>query len=115
MKLLPLGLLLMAGVMACRQSTEPPVPIQLTLESSHVTARTGDTVTFIVNATGNNLVGVSVDYGDDVTDLYSTGGALTDLVTLKNAFSASGSFTVRAVVTDAIAGQKESSVGVVVN
>jgi hypothetical protein len=100
---------------ACRQTIAGPVPIVVTLEASRQTAVRGDTVTFSVNATGNNLVGVVIDYGDAVLDQYGTGGALTAHVTFKHAYDANGSFTVRAVVTDAIMGEKEATVGVVVN
>jgi hypothetical protein len=43
------------------------------------------------------------------------GGALTARVTFKHAFRTTGTFTVSAVVTDAVAGEKEASVGVLVN
>ena len=114
MKLLPVAFLLVACVGACRQTTEPTVEISVTLESSHVTATTGDTVTFVVRANGNNLVGVVIDFGDSVSDQYATGGALTARVTFKHAYLATGNYSVRAVVTDAISGDKEVSVAVTV-
>jgi len=99
---------------SCRQTTAPAVGISVTLESSHVTATTGDTVTFIVRATGNNLIGVVIDYGDSISEQYATGGALTARVTFKHAFLAKGNYTVRAGVTDAITGEKEVTVLVTV-
>jgi hypothetical protein len=115
MKLLPFGFVLVACFTACRQTTAPVVPLLVTLEASHLTATTGDTISFIVHATGNNLVGVVVDFGDSAGDQYSTGGAHSARVTFKHAFQATGTFTVRAVVTDAIIGEKEVSVGVLIN
>jgi PKD domain-containing protein len=100
---------------SCRQTTEPPVSLVVTLESSRSTAARGDTITFTVNATGNNLVGVVIDFGDQTGDLYATGGALTARVNFKHVFQATGSFTVNAVVTDAIAGEKEAATTVVIN
>lgn len=100
---------------ACRQSIAGPEPVLVTLESSRPSASRGDTVTFTVSANGNNLVGVVIDYGDALTDGYAMGGALTARVTFKHAFGTSGNFTVRATVTDAIMGEKEATVGVVVN
>ena len=100
---------------SCRQSTEPPGPLVVTLESSRSTAARGDTITFTVHATGNNLIGVIMDFGDQTGDLYATGGALTARVTFKHVFQATGSFTVTAIVTDAIAGEKESTTAVVIN
>ena len=99
----------------CRQTTEPPVSLVVTLEASRSTAVRGDTITFTVNATGNNLVGVVIDFGDQTEDLFATGGASTARVTFKHAFQATGSFTVSAVVTDAIVGEKESTTAVVIN
>ncbi|HEY5546264.1 MAG TPA: hypothetical protein VIK50_09435 [Gemmatimonadaceae bacterium] len=115
MKFLPFGFALIACASACRQSTEPPVSLQVTLESSQLTALAGDTVSFTVRATGNNLIGVVMDFGDSGSDQYAMGGALTARVTFKHAFETTGTFTVRATVTDAVAGQKEATVGVLVN
>ena len=115
MKLLPVGLLLVACVGACRQTTAPAVPLLVTVESSPLTPLVGDTVSFIVQATGNNLVGVVIDYGDSISDQYAMGGALTARVTFKHVFGTRGTYMVLAVVTDAIAGQKEVSIGVMVN
>lgn len=75
----------------------------------------GDTVTFTLNAAGNNLVGVVIDYGDSGVEQYATGGAHSARVTFKHAFETVGPYTVRAVVTDAIAGEKEASLGIVIN
>lgn len=107
------GLVLLLG--SCRQTTEPAVPVLVTLESSRTTAARGDTISFTVNATGNNLIGVVVDFGDQVTDQFATGGARTARVTFKHAFQTAGSFTVNVVVTDAIAGDREASTAVVIN
>ena len=106
-------LLLLTG--SCRQTTEPPLSLVVSLESSRSTATRGDTVTFTVNAAGNNLVGVVIDFGDQTGDLYATGGASTARVTFKHVFQTTGNFTVSAVVTDAIVGEKESTTAVVIN
>ena len=105
--------LLLTG--SCRQTTEPPVSLVATLESSRSTAARGDTITFTVNATGNNLIGVVIDFGDQTGDLFATSGALTARVTFKHVYQATGTFTVSAVVTDAIAGEKEATTAVVIN
>lgn len=114
MKLLPFGFVLLA-CLGCRQSTAPLVPLQVSLESSHLTALTGDTITFTVRATGNNLVGVVMDFGDSGTDQYAMGGALTARVTFRHPFETPGTYTVRAVVTDAVVGEKDATVGILVN
>ena len=107
------AVLLLTG--SCRQTTEPPVSLVVTLESSRSTAARGDTVTFTVSATGNSLVGVVIDFGDQSGDQFGSGGARTARVTFKHVFLTTGSFTVSAVVTDAIVGEKESSTAVVIN
>lgn len=107
------AVLLLTG--SCRQTTEPPVSLVVTLESSRSTAARGDTVTFTVNATGNTLIGVVMDFGDQTGDLYAMGGARTARVAFKHVFQATGTFTVSAVVTDAIAGEKASTAAIVIN
>ena len=110
-----IGMLLGVAAAACRQSTEPPTALSVSLQANTAVVARGDTVSFQVSAAGNNLVGVIIDYGDSSTDQYATGGALTARVTFKHAYGAAGSFTVRASVTDAIAGEKEVSTLIVVN
>jgi hypothetical protein len=115
MRLAIIGVALGIATIACRQTTEPPTALSVRLEANIATVPRGDTVTFEVNATGNNLVGVIVDYGDSSSDQYAMGGALTARVTFKHVYSAAGSFTVRASVTDAVAGVKEATLAIVVN
>ena len=115
MKRFVLMVALLWATAACRQTTEPPGDVTVTLEASHVTAQRGDTVTFTVNAAGNNLFGVVVEFGDASVDQYATNGALTARVTFKHAYGAAGTFTVRAIVTDAIAGEREATKSIVVN
>lgn len=107
-----LALALVAG---CRQTTAPAVDLTVSLQSNRTTAARGDTVTFVVGATGNNLVGVVIDYGDTSGDQYATSGATTAQVTFKHVFSLAGEFTVRTTVTDAIVGEKDATVAVSVN
>ena len=106
---------LATSIVACRQTTEPPVQLTASMQASAAVIPRGDTVTFTVNATGNNLFGVVIDFGDATGDQYATGGALTARVTFKHAYDTSGTFTARATVTDAIAGDREVSVSIVVN
>jgi hypothetical protein len=110
---------LVAAVMfagaACRQTTATPVPLVVSLEVSTVVTQRGDTVSFTVQATGNNLIGVVLEYGDDNSDQYATSGALTARVSFRHAYSAPGTFTIRAIVTDAISGEKEATASIVVN
>jgi len=56
-----------------------------------------------------------MDFGDQTGDLYAMSGARTARVTFRHVFQTRGNFTVSAVVTDAIAGDKESTAAVVIN
>ena len=114
MKHLAIAMALVATT-ACRQTTAPPDEVTVSLEVSPATAQRGDTVSFTVNAAGNNLVGVVVEFGDSEGAQYATSGALTARVTFKHAYSAAGTFSVRAVVTDAIGGEREATKSIVVN
>ena len=109
------AIVIATAVAGCRQTIESPGSVTVSLAVSPLSAHPGDTVTFTVNAAGNNLVGVVVEYGDSNMDQYSTGGALSARITFKHAYVATGTFTVRAVVTDAIAGEREATTSLVVN
>lgn len=85
------------------------------METSAAVIATGDTLAVVVNAAGNNLIGVIVEYGDQQADQYATSGANIARVTFKHVFQAAGAYTIRAIVTDALAGEKEATVTVQVN
>jgi hypothetical protein len=110
-----LGAFLLAGAVACTTEPLEPLPLDITVAASRATAAPGDTVTFVADAQGGNLVGVQIDYGDTGADQFSTSGARTARVTFKHVYQQPATYTVRVVVTDASAGQKEASVEVRVN
>jgi hypothetical protein len=85
------------------------------MEASRLTAAPGDTITFVANAQGGSLLGLEIDYGDNSNDTFSTSGARTARVTFRHAYQDRASYVVRVVVTDALAGQKETSLEVRVN
>ena len=103
---------LVAGLAACGDGALEPLPLGITIQASPATAAPGETITFVVTAQGEALLGVDVDYGDGGTGQYPTGGARTARVTFGHAYSAAGTYTVRAAVTDAVAGTKEAGVEV---
>jgi plastocyanin len=110
-----LGALLVGGLAGCGQSTLEAAPLEVAITANRTTAAPGDTIAFVVNATGQNLVGLLMDFGDMGTDLYATSGARTARVTFKHAFMAKGAFTVTVSATDAVAGQKDASIEIRVN
>jgi plastocyanin len=107
--------LLLVGLTGCGQSTLEASPLEVAITASRTAAAPGDTISFVVNATGENLVGLALQYGDMGTDLYATSGARTARVTFKHAFAAKGAFTVTVTATDAVAGQKDASIEIRVN
>ncbi|MGQ0641782.1 MAG: PKD domain-containing protein [Gemmatimonadaceae bacterium] len=106
------GAFLLVGVIACSTKPLEPLPLEITIAANRTTAAPGDTITFVTDAQGGSLVGVEIDYGDTATDAFATGGARTARVTFRHAFQQRANYTVRVVVTDALAGQKEASVEV---
>lgn len=109
------SLAIVVGLAACSPATLEPKPLDIRVEANRTTAVTGDTVTFVVTAQGGALIGVEIDYGDTGIDQFATAGARTARVTFRHAYQQSGTFTVKAVVTDATAGQKQATIEVRVN
>jgi hypothetical protein len=103
---------LLLALAACGDGTLDPLPLLISVHASPTTAAPGDAVTFVVTAQGGNLLGVEIDYGDTNTDLRGAGGARTARVTFTHAYSATGTYQVRARVTDAIGGDKDATVEV---
>ena len=103
------------GLASCTPATLEPKPLDIGVEVNRTTTVPGDTLTFVVSAQGGTLVGVEIDYGDNVLDQFGTAGARTARVTFRHAYVERGSYTVKAVVTDAAAGQKQATIEVRVN
>jgi PKD domain-containing protein len=108
-RLVPRSLLLV-GLVACGDVSLDPLPLQISIQASRVTAAPGDPVSFVVTAQGGDLVGVEIDYGDNTADQRGTAGARTAQVTFSHAFSAAGAYRVRATVMDALAGSRDAEV-----
>jgi plastocyanin len=102
--------LLLVGLTACGDASLDPLPLQVSIQASRVTAAPGDLVNFVVTAQGGVLLSVEVDYGDNITDRYGAGGARTATVTFSHAFSAAGVYQVRAMVADGVAGSTDAGV-----
>ncbi len=107
--------LLVLGFVTCGGSTLEPKPLDVRIEASRTTAAPGDTIIFVVNAQGGNLFGLEINYGDNSSEQFGASGARTARVTFRHAYMLRGTYMVRVVVTDAVAGQKEATVEVRVN
>lgn len=110
-----MGALVLVGISACGPSSAEPLALDVRLEAARTTVAPGDTIAFVVTAQGGNLFGVELDYGDSTTVQYATGGARTARVTFRHAYLTRGTYTARAVATDALAGQKDASLEIRVN
>jgi len=97
---------------ACSAEPLAPLPLGIGIVASRITAVPGESISFEVTAQGGQLVGITTAYGDGTEDQFGTGGARTARVTFRHAFSAPGTYQVRATVTDAVSGEKEASVEV---
>jgi hypothetical protein len=98
---LRLFVVLLSGLAAACLDKLEPLPLQVTVEASRTAAAPGDTINFLVVTQGGSLIGVEMDYGDTTGDQFGTSGARTARVSFRHVYSASGTFTVRATVTDA--------------
>jgi hypothetical protein len=107
-----LGPLLLAGLVACGDGSLEPLPFEVSIQASPTTTTPGSAVNFVVTAQGGSLLGLAVDYGDTSTDVYGAGGARTARFAFSHAYSAAGTYEVRARVTDALAGDKDATVEV---
>ncbi len=96
---------------ACIGSVDP-LPLAITLQATPTSATTADSVTFVANAQGGQLLGFVTDYGDGSTEQYATAGARTATVTFRHRYLTAGTFQVTATVTDAVQGQKVATVQV---
>jgi hypothetical protein len=110
-----LGVTLVVMTTSCDLVTATARGISIQLLASPLVAQTGDTVTFIVDVSANNVSGVVINYGDSGGDQQSIGGAPTARVTFKHAYADTGSYTARATVSDAVVGERNVTQVITVN
>ena len=113
MKRLLVFLVALAAV-ACVEGLDP-LPLDVTIEPSKVTTVVGDSIEFVVKAQGGSLVGITIDYGDGITDIFETAGARTAQVRFRHPYTATGTYDVQGGALDASAGQKVATVQVIIN
>ena len=101
-----------AAALACGNNALDPLPFQVSVGANTTSPSVGDTVLFTVTTQGGQLVGVETDYGDNSTEAFGTGGARTARVVFRHAYAARGTFTMRATVTDALAGLKDALIDI---
>jgi hypothetical protein len=90
-----------AFVAACASSiVEGGRPLSIEVVADRTTAATGDTIAFVVEARGNNLVGVTLSYGDGVVDSFPGIGAVSLGQDTSHVYTEAGDYMVRATVID---------------
>jgi hypothetical protein len=96
-------------VAACVRDTLEPLPLEATLQANRTTATVVDTIFFTVAARGGSLIGIEIDFADGSNDLFATSGARTASVTFRHAYRVTGTYDVRATVTDALVGERTAT------
>jgi|SRR5437870_5149325 len=98
--------------LACSDAHLDPLPFQVSVAANSTSPALGDTVQFTVTTQGGQLVRVETDYGDNSGDAFNTAGARTARVLFRHPYAARGTFTMRATVTDAVAGLKDATIDI---
>jgi hypothetical protein len=107
-----LACLLPIAFTACGDGGFQPRPLEVAIEASRTAAPTGEVVGFAVNAQGGQLLGVTIDYDDGVVEQSLLHSSRTARAIFGHAFTAAGTYQVRATVLDAVAGSKEATIEV---
>lgn len=106
-RLLIAGGVIVAAMTACLGSTEA-LPLSVSIQAP-TSGTTTDSVTIVVTAQGNSLVGVVATFGDGSDADFSTGGARTATVSFRHRYTQSGTYQVTATATDAVLGSKDAT------
>ena len=106
-RLLIAGGVVVAAMTACLGSTEA-LPFAVSIQAP-ASGTTTDSVSIVVTAQGNSLIGVTATFGDGIDASYATNGAQTARVTFRHRYTLSGTYQVTATVTDAVLGDKGAS------
>lgn len=93
---------------ACLGGTEP-LPLAISIQAP-ASGNTIDSVSIVVSAQGNSLVGIETMFGDGQSLSFATSGARTARVTFRHRYTLSGTYQVTATVSDAVLGDKTASV-----
>jgi PKD repeat protein len=113
MKRAAFGIAFLAVAVACSDTTEPrSFAVSATVDRPSVVV--GDSVNFVIQAQGNALALLAVEFGDSTGFNRDLFGATTMTANQKHAYSAPGNYTMTAVVTAASGEMKQTTVGVTV-
>jgi PKD repeat protein len=106
--------LLIAGLLAvvtagCGDLEPENRPFDVAVVADRTTAQVGATVNFQINARGNAVIRVDIDFGDGATDVLDARGAQTVITSRSHAYTAPGVYTVTASAEDVAAGKKAAT------
>lgn len=112
MRRLLAGILVIAALTACIEST-PPLPLDIAIQKP-ATITTADSASFVVRAQGSSLIGVETSFGDGRVASFATSGARTARITFRHRYAVAGTYDVTATVSDVVLGVKAATVQVIV-
>ena len=110
MRRLLIGSALAAGIAGCSLLTTEFRSLSVGVGATPTTAAPGDTIVFAATVQGTNLSSVSMDYADGTGDLVSVTGVTSGRAVFHKAYSAKGTFSVVARVSDLSGTFKAASV-----
>jgi PKD repeat protein len=95
-----------ASTTSCDLFTSTARGISIRLSAAPLVPQLGDTVTFTVVVSANEVTGVLIDFGDSTSDQSSTGGLPTAVVTFTHVYGSVGNYMSRATISDAAVGTR---------
>lgn len=102
------------GLVACMGTSLEPLALRISVNAP-ATAAVGDTVHFAAEMQGNDLVGVTADYGDDTGDALALGFSRTAKTTFAHVYTAAGTYTTTLIVFQADSARKSATATVEVH
>ena len=103
-----LATILLMTLGSCGRTVEPlDLAVQMTVNKT--VAALGDTIKVAVVGQGANIFSISLNYGDNLSEVVSINGARTTTVNFAHVYAAIGTYTVRATVSDLSAGDKSAT------
>ena len=92
MRLILPGLIVAVATAACSSITSTARGISIFLDANPKVVQLGDTVTFMVNVSANEVSGILIAFGDSKSDQSSTDGAPSARVTFKHTYADTGRY-----------------------
>jgi hypothetical protein len=99
----------------CGFDTLEPLPLDITIIADKLVTLPSDSITFEIRAQGANLLGITVEWGDDTSYMLPTGGARTaEISGIRHAYDVSGVYQVSAAVDDRAGARKSATLEITI-